>query len=102
MLGSKHTFSETIKKIEAAAIDVSLSVQRLNNFKVGLLPILCLIFRFPLCLNYRMTFFWGVLCQIKMHPKQKMTRRCRSYFDLSAEVMICHKLLCNIRMIICL
>nr|XP_048333706.1 CBL-interacting serine/threonine-protein kinase 21 isoform X2 [Ziziphus jujuba var. spinosa] len=56
MLGSKHTLNETIKKIEAAALDVSLSVQRLNNFKM------------------------------RVHLKQKMTRCSRSYFDLSAEV----------------
>lgn len=33
-LGSQHTFNETIKKIEAAAMDVSLSVARTNNFKI--------------------------------------------------------------------
>ncbi|KAK6942409.1 NAF domain, partial [Dillenia turbinata] len=56
-LGSQHTINETIKKIEAAAKDVSLSVERMNNSKV------------------------------KMIPKQKMTRCARSYFDLSAEVI---------------
>ncbi|KAI5675467.1 hypothetical protein M9H77_06417 [Catharanthus roseus] len=30
-LGSKHTISETIEKIEAAAKDVSLSIERMNN-----------------------------------------------------------------------
>ncbi|XP_065848920.1 CBL-interacting serine/threonine-protein kinase 21 [Euphorbia lathyris] len=55
-LGSKHTLDETIKKIEAAAMDVSLSVERMNNFKM------------------------------RMHPKQKMTRCTRSYYDISAEV----------------
>ncbi|KAF3957101.1 hypothetical protein CMV_017852 [Castanea mollissima] len=34
MFGSKHTIDETIKKIEAAAMDVSLSVERMNNSKV--------------------------------------------------------------------
>ncbi|WRX35106.1 Protein kinase domain - like 10 [Theobroma cacao] len=57
-IGSKHTIDETIKKIEAAAMDVSLSVERMKNFK------------------------------IKMHPKQKMTRCCRSFYDLSAEVIL--------------
>ncbi|KAK9275046.1 hypothetical protein L1049_022385 [Liquidambar formosana] len=56
-LGSKNTINETIKKIEAAAKDVSLSVERMNNFKM------------------------------KMHPTQKMTRCSRSYFNLSAEVI---------------
>ncbi|GLT97544.1 hypothetical protein SLE2022_151030 [Rubroshorea leprosula] len=56
-LGSKHTVNETIKKIEAAAMGVSLSVERMNNFKM------------------------------KIHPAQKMTRCCRSYYDLSAEVI---------------
>ncbi|KAJ0030069.1 hypothetical protein Pint_14210 [Pistacia integerrima] len=60
-LGSKLPVTETLKKIEAAAMDVSLSIerQRMNKFK------------------------------IKMHPKlnQKMTRCSRSYYDLSAEVI---------------
>ncbi|XVF47741.1 hypothetical protein PTKIN_Ptkin03bG0135200 [Pterospermum kingtungense] len=55
--GSKHTVYETIKKIEAAAMDVSLSVERMNNFKM------------------------------KIHPQQKMTRCCRSSYDLSALVI---------------
>ncbi|XP_062164480.1 CBL-interacting serine/threonine-protein kinase 21 [Alnus glutinosa] len=57
MFGSKHTINETIKKIEAAATDVSLSVERMKNYK------------------------------IKMHPKQKMTRCSRSCIDISAEVI---------------
>ncbi|KAE8056788.1 hypothetical protein FH972_013527 [Carpinus fangiana] len=57
MFGSKHTINETIKKIEAAATDVSLSVEKMKNYK------------------------------IKMHPKQKMTRYSRSYIDISAEVI---------------
>ncbi|XP_050272497.1 CBL-interacting serine/threonine-protein kinase 21 isoform X1 [Quercus robur] len=57
MFGSKHTIDETIKKIEAAAMDVSLSVERRNNSKM------------------------------KMHAKQKMTRCCRSCLDISAEVI---------------
>ncbi|XVE80026.1 hypothetical protein DITRI_Ditri14bG0105700 [Diplodiscus trichospermus] len=61
-IGSKHTVNETIKKIEAAAMDVSLSVERRNNFKM------------------------------KIHPKQKMTRCCRSSYDLSAEVLNCNML----------
>ncbi|GKV18213.1 hypothetical protein SLEP1_g28626 [Rubroshorea leprosula] len=56
-LGSKHTVKETIKKIEAAAMGVRLSVVRTNNFKM------------------------------KIHPTQKMTRCSRSYYDLSAEVI---------------
>ncbi|KAG5559633.1 hypothetical protein RHGRI_009231 [Rhododendron griersonianum] len=56
-LGSKLTINETIEKIEAAAKDVSLSVERMNNSKV------------------------------KIHPKQKMTRCSRSCFNLSAEVI---------------
>ncbi|KAL5773109.1 hypothetical protein ACOSQ2_013033 [Xanthoceras sorbifolium] len=58
-LGSKLPVNETIKTIEAAAMDVSLSIQKMNNFKM------------------------------KMHPKQrrKMIRCCRSYYDLSAEVI---------------
>ncbi|GLT29028.1 hypothetical protein SLA2020_039210 [Shorea laevis] len=56
-LGSKHTVNETIKKIEAAAMGVRLSVVRMNNFKM------------------------------KIHPTQKMTRCSRSYYDLSAEVI---------------
>ncbi|KAM3762391.1 hypothetical protein ACB098_01G341700 [Castanea mollissima] len=59
MFGSKHTIDETIKKIEAAAMDVSLSVERMNNSKH----------------------------QMKMHPKKKMTRCCRSCLDISAEVI---------------
>uniref|UniRef100_A0A5B7A263 non-specific serine/threonine protein kinase n=1 Tax=Davidia involucrata TaxID=16924 RepID=A0A5B7A263_DAVIN len=56
-LGSKHTISETIERIEAAANDASLSVERMNKTK------------------------------IKMHPNQKMTRCSRSCFNLSAEVI---------------
>ncbi|TXG61021.1 hypothetical protein EZV62_012384 [Acer yangbiense] len=58
-IGSKLPVNETIKKIEAAALDVSLSIEKRNNFKM------------------------------KMHPKQnpKMIRSCRSYYDLSAEVI---------------
>ncbi|XP_058218106.1 CBL-interacting serine/threonine-protein kinase 21-like [Rhododendron vialii] len=33
-LGSKHTIHETIEKIEAAARDVSLSIERKNNSKL--------------------------------------------------------------------
>ncbi|PSS04288.1 CBL-interacting serine/threonine-protein kinase [Actinidia chinensis var. chinensis] len=57
MLGSKHTINETIEKIEAAAKDVSLSVEKMNNSKV------------------------------KIHPEQKMTRCSRSFFTLSAKVV---------------
>lgn len=57
MFGSEHTIDETIKKIEAAAMDASLSVERMNNSKM------------------------------KMHTKQKMTRCCRSCLDISAEVI---------------
>lgn len=58
-LGSKLPVSETIKKIETAAMNVSLSVEKMNNFKM------------------------------KMHPnqKQKMTRCARSSYDLSAQVI---------------
>ncbi|XP_052200446.1 CBL-interacting serine/threonine-protein kinase 21 [Diospyros lotus] len=56
-LGAKHTINEAIEKIEAAAKDVSLSVERMNNSKV------------------------------KVYPKQKMTRCSRSCFNLSAEVI---------------
>ncbi|KAL3566754.1 hypothetical protein D5086_032169 [Populus alba] len=56
-LGSKHTVNETIRKIEAAAMDVSLSVERMNNFKM------------------------------KMHQKPNMKRYTRSCYDLSAEVI---------------
>ncbi|MED6191579.1 CBL-interacting serine/threonine-protein kinase 21 [Stylosanthes scabra] len=55
--GSKHTINETIEKIEAAATDMRLSVEKINNFK------------------------------IKMHPEQMMTRCSRSYFDLSAQLI---------------
>jgi serine/threonine protein kinase len=37
-IGSKNTAQETIKKIEAAATDVSLSVERIKHFKVKILP----------------------------------------------------------------
>ncbi|GMP47956.1 hypothetical protein CsSME_00015481 [Camellia sinensis var. sinensis] len=56
-LGSKHTINETIQKIEAAAKDVSLSVERMNKSKM------------------------------KIHPKQKMARCSRSCLNLSAEVI---------------
>ncbi|KAL6984994.1 CBL-interacting serine/threonine-protein kinase 21 [Sarracenia purpurea var. burkii] len=56
-LGSKHTINKTIEKIEAAAKDVSLSVERMNNSKM------------------------------KIHTTQKMTRCSRSCFNLSAEVI---------------
>ncbi|KAA8535489.1 hypothetical protein F0562_030492 [Nyssa sinensis] len=56
-LGSKHTISKTIEKIEAAAKDASLSVERMNKSKM------------------------------KMHPKPKLTRCSRSCFNLSAEVI---------------
>ncbi|CAK7344598.1 unnamed protein product [Dovyalis caffra] len=56
-LGSEHTVNETIRKIKAAAMDVSLSVERMTNSKM------------------------------KMHPKLMMKRRTRSYYDLSAEVI---------------
>ncbi|GMI97552.1 SNF1-RELATED PROTEIN KINASE 3.4, CBL-interacting protein kinase 21 [Hibiscus trionum] len=57
-IGSKHTVNETITKIESAAMGVSLSVERTNNYKM------------------------------KIHAKQKMTRCCRSSYDLSAEVIV--------------
>lgn len=56
-LGSQHTITETVAKIEAAAADVRLSVAKMNNFKM------------------------------KMHSKETMTRCSRSYFDISAEVI---------------
>lgn len=56
-LGSKHTINETLEKIEAAAKDASLCVERMNNSKV------------------------------KIHPQQTMTRCSRSCFDLSAKVI---------------
>ncbi|XP_043696235.1 CBL-interacting serine/threonine-protein kinase 21 [Telopea speciosissima] len=56
-LGSKHSINETIEKIEVAAKDASLSVERMNMSKV------------------------------KIHQKQKLTRCSRSYFNLSAEVI---------------
>ncbi|AES92374.2 CBL-interacting kinase [Medicago truncatula] len=56
-LGSQHTITETVEKIEAAAADVRLSVKKMNNFKM------------------------------KMHSKETMTRCSRSYFDISAEVI---------------
>ncbi|KAL5549036.1 hypothetical protein UlMin_004267 [Ulmus minor] len=59
-LGSKHTFFETIKRIEAAATDVSLSVERMNNFKMTM---------------------------HQKSPKPKMIRCSRSYLKLSAEVI---------------
>jgi hypothetical protein len=43
MFGSQHTISETVEKIEAAATDVRLSVEKMNNFKVQ--TILNLIFK---------------------------------------------------------
>lgn len=33
-MGSKHTINETIEKIEAAATDARLSVEKISNFKV--------------------------------------------------------------------
>ncbi|KAF7838065.1 CBL-interacting serine/threonine-protein kinase 21 [Senna tora] len=56
-LGSKHTINETIEKIETAATDVRLSVERMNKFMV------------------------------KMHRKQILTRSSRSCYDLSAKVI---------------
>jgi serine/threonine protein kinase len=58
-LGSKLTVGETLMKIEAAAKDVSYSVERMNN------------------------------CMVKIHPTQiqMMSRNTRSYYDLSAEVI---------------
>uniref|UniRef100_A0A7N0ZXA7 non-specific serine/threonine protein kinase n=1 Tax=Kalanchoe fedtschenkoi TaxID=63787 RepID=A0A7N0ZXA7_KALFE len=56
-LGSENTFSETMKKIEAAANDVSLTVERTNNFKMKILP------------------------------REKKSRCSRSYLNLSAEVI---------------
>lgn len=56
-LGSKHTFHETVTKIETAATDTRLTVERINNFKM------------------------------RMHIHQKMTRNPRSLFELSAEVI---------------
>ncbi|KAJ4957673.1 hypothetical protein NE237_024784 [Protea cynaroides] len=57
MLGSKHPINETIKKIEVAAKDVGLSVERMN------------------------------ISRVKIHQKQKLTRCPRSHFNLSAEVI---------------
>ncbi|KAG6770101.1 hypothetical protein POTOM_025769 [Populus tomentosa] len=56
-LGSEHSVHETIRKIEVAAMDVSLSVERMKNSKM------------------------------KMNQKLKMKRCTRSYYDLSAEVI---------------
>lgn len=33
-MGSEHTITETIEKLEAAAREASLSVERMNNSKV--------------------------------------------------------------------
>ncbi|KAJ6923524.1 hypothetical protein NC652_016987 [Populus alba x Populus x berolinensis] len=54
-LGSEHSVHDTIRKIEVAAMDVSLSVERMKNSKM------------------------------KMNQKLKMKRCTRSYYDLSAE-----------------
>lgn len=56
-LGSKHNIYETVGKIETAAADVKLSIEKMNNFT------------------------------LKMHPKRSMTRCSRSYYDLSAKVI---------------
>ncbi|KAJ6914206.1 CBL-interacting serine/threonine-protein kinase 21-like isoform X1 [Populus alba x Populus x berolinensis] len=56
-LGSEHSVHDTIRKIEVAAMDVSLSVERMKNSKM------------------------------KMNQKLKMKRCTRSYYDLSAEVI---------------
>ncbi|KAI5585491.1 hypothetical protein BDE02_06G149800 [Populus trichocarpa] len=56
-LGSEHSVHETIRKIEVAAMDASLSVERTKNSKM------------------------------KMNQKLKMKRCSRSYYDLSAEVI---------------
>ncbi|XP_043711642.1 CBL-interacting serine/threonine-protein kinase 21-like isoform X2 [Telopea speciosissima] len=61
--GSKHPINETIEKIEVAAKDVSLSVERMNISKQ--------FFEF----------------QVKIHQKQKLMSCPRSYFNLSAEVI---------------
>ncbi|KAL2502304.1 CBL-interacting serine/threonine-protein kinase 21 [Forsythia ovata] len=55
-LGCKHTISETIQKIEAAAKDASLSVEKINTTKM------------------------------RMHPTNKMGRHSKSCLDLAAEV----------------
>ncbi|CAA2961078.1 CBL-interacting serine threonine- kinase 21 [Olea europaea subsp. europaea] len=55
-LGSKHTISETIQKIKAAAKDASLSVEKINTTKM------------------------------RMHPTNKMERHSKSCLDLAAEV----------------
>ncbi|KAK4265453.1 hypothetical protein QN277_026505 [Acacia crassicarpa] len=56
-IGSKHNIDETIEKIETAATDVKLSIEKKNNFT------------------------------LKMQPKRTMTRCSRSYYDLSAKVI---------------
>ncbi|XP_014510427.1 CBL-interacting serine/threonine-protein kinase 21 [Vigna radiata var. radiata] len=37
-MGSKHTINETIEKIEAAATDARLSVEKISNFKIKMQP----------------------------------------------------------------
>ncbi|KAK7347691.1 hypothetical protein VNO80_22229 [Phaseolus coccineus] len=37
-LGSKHTINETIEKIEAAATNLRLSVEKISNFKIKMQP----------------------------------------------------------------
>lgn len=55
-MGSEHTITETIEKLEAAAREASLSVERMNNSKM------------------------------KMHSAARMTRCSRSCLQLSAQV----------------
>lgn len=62
-LGSKHNVTETIRKIEAAAKDVSLSIERMKNSKTQ------------------------NAYQMKIHPNQPINRCSRSYCDLSAQVI---------------
>ncbi|BAT76702.1 hypothetical protein VIGAN_01474900 [Vigna angularis var. angularis] len=37
-MGSKHTINETIEKIEAAATDARLSIEKISNFKIKMQP----------------------------------------------------------------
>lgn len=85
-LGSKNTIGDTFKKIEAAANDLSLSVQRLNN-KVQVKAISSLLHAYANKSLFKRVKLKLFFYQIKMHPARSFTRCSRSHSNLSAEVI---------------
>lgn len=80
-LGSKHSIDETLERIEVAAKDVSLSVERMNNSKVHISRGFHRLELYKLAIFVEYVF--RLMSQVKLHRNKGLTRS-RSHF--TAEV----------------